>query len=114
MKPTFTDTLRNLMLGGAFAFAATSSASAKAVKTGDESPVDLRAAKVRSDLEKSPSLQPGQIGAPGDADTMWWRNAWHNGGWHNGGWHNGGWHNGGWHNWHNGWHNGGWGNWYNF
>lgn len=101
MKPTFTNTLKTLMLGGAFALAANqaSQAAASAAPAG-ESPVDQRVAKVREALETPNALKPGQSNGQAEAGMMWWRNAWGNGG--------------GWHNWHNGWHNGGWGNWHNF
>ena len=100
MKPTFTNHLKTLMLGGAIALAANQVSQAAAVPAApsSESPVDLRVAKVREAMQSS--LQPGQSTGQADAGVMWWRNAWGNGG--------------GWHNWHNGWHNGGWGNWHNF
>jgi rSAM-associated Gly-rich repeat protein len=102
MKPTFTNHLKTLMLGGAIALAANQAASAAAstpVATS-ESSVDLRVAKVREVLETPNTLKPGQNTGQANAGMMWWRNAWGNGG--------------GWHNWHNGWHNGGWGNWHNW
>ena len=102
MKPTFTNHLKTLMLGGAIALAATHTTQAAAVPAApsSESQVDLRVAKIRAAMENSNALKPGQSTGQADAGVMWWRNAWGNGG--------------GWHNWHNGWHNGGWGNWHNF
>lgn len=102
MKPTFTNHLKTLMLGGAIALAAnqTSQAAAVPATASGESQVDLRVAKVREALETPNALKPGQSTGQANAGMMWWRNAWGNGG--------------GWHNWHNGWHNGGWGNWHNF
>ena len=101
MKPTFTNTLKTLMLGGAFALAAnqTTQAAALPEAPAGASQVDVRVAKIRAAME-TPALRPGQSTGQADAGMMWWRNAWANGG--------------GWHNWHNGWHNGGWGNWHNF
>jgi len=105
MKPTFTNHLKTLMLGGAMALAAGQSSPAAALPSApaNESPVDLRVAKVREalDAKSENTLAPGQGTGTDDAGVMWWRNAWGNGGWHNwgNGWHN--WHNGGWGNWHN-------------
>jgi rSAM-associated Gly-rich repeat protein len=102
MKPTFTNHLKTLMLGGAIALAANQTSGAAAVAPTGKSSVDLRVAKIRQAMEAgSPNtLTPGQGSVKGEAGMMWWRNAWGNGG--------------GWHNWHNGWHNGGWGNWHNW
>ena len=101
MKPTFTNTLKTLMLGGAIALAAGQTSQAAGVPvSSNASSVDLRVAKVRAALETANTVQPGQGASQADPGVMWWRNAWGNGG--------------GWHNWHNGWHNGGWGNWHNF
>ncbi len=104
MKPTFTNHLKSLMLGGAIALAAGQSAKAAAIPSAPsgESPVDQRVAKIREalDAQGPGALKPGQVTGDEAAGVMWWRNAWGNGG--------------GWHNWHNGWHNGGWGNWHNW
>lgn len=101
MKPTFTNHLKTLMLGGAIALAANQASTAASTPAAPaESSVDLRVAKVREALETPNALKPGQNTGHADAGMMWWRNAWGNGG--------------GWHNWHNGWHNGGWGNWHNW
>lgn len=103
MKPTFTNHLKTLMLGGAIALTATQNTNAaSAPAPASESSVDLRVAKVREalDAQGPGALTPGQSTGQADAGVMWWRNAWGNGG--------------GWHNWHNGWHNGGWGNWHNW
>lgn len=105
MKPTFTNHLKTLMLGGAMALVAgqTSNAAAIPSSSSGESSVDQRVAKVREAVNKQAALNPDLGSGHDGADLMWWRNAWGNGG----GWHN--WGNG----WHN-WHNGGWGNWHNF
>lgn len=103
MKPTFTNHLKTLMLGGAMALAAGQTSNAAAVPPSGESSMDQRVAKVREAVDAQAALNPGPGTGHEGADLMWWRNAWGNGG----GWHN--WHNG----WHN-WHNGGWGNWHNF
>ena len=103
MKPTFTNHLKTLMLGGALALSANQVANAAAAPAApvEKSAMDVRVAKVRETLDSTPNaLNPGQSTGTDEAGVMWWRNAWGNGG--------------GWHNWHNGWHNGGWGNWHNF
>lgn len=86
MKPTFTNHLKTLMLGGAIALAANQTSQAAAV--AGESSVDLRVAKIRQAMESgtADTLAHGQGSAKGDAGMMWWRNAWGNGGWGN--WHN--------------------------
>ncbi len=102
MKPTFTNHLKTLMLGGAIALAASqNSQAATAPAPSAGSRVDERVAKIRETLSEPTAMLPGQATGTADAGMMWWRNAWGNGGWHNwgNGWHN--WHNGGWGNWHN-------------
>lgn len=105
MKPTFTNLLKTLMLGGALSLAAGSPSKAASMATPQtKSSVDDRVAKIREALESQNGdlFKTGNGQGEGAADVMWWRNVWGNGGWHN--WHNG---------WHN-WHNGGWGNWHNW
>lgn len=106
-KPSFTTSLKALLLGGALALTATHSAKAvqSAPDTKKSNSPDERTAKIREALKQggSEAIASGPITAPGGAGLMWWRNAWGNGG--------------GWHNWGNGWHNfrpGGWGNWHNW
>ena len=102
MKPSFTNHLKSLVIGGAMAASVIPQIQA-AASLSDQTLIADRVNKVREAVGNSQaSVLPGNANAS-DADIMWWRNAWPNGGWHN--WHNG---------WHNGWRNGGgWHNWLN-
>jgi len=98
MKPSFTNNLKSLILGGALAASVVPQIQA-AVTTAQGTIAD-RVDKVREAAANAPaSVLPASDDAS-SADIMWWRNGWGNGGWHN---------------WHNGWRNGGgWGNWHNW
>jgi hypothetical protein len=99
MKPSFTNHLKSLVIGGAMAASVIPQIQA-ATSLPDQTSIADRVNKVREAVGNSQaSVLPAGANAS-DADIMWWRNAWGNGGWHN---------------WHNGWRNGGgWGNWHNF
>lgn len=99
MKPSFTNNLKSLVIGGAMAASVIPQIQA-ATPLLDQTSIAERINKVREAVDNTQaSVLPGGVNAS-DMDVMWWRNAWGNGGWHN---------------WHNGWRNGGgWGNWHNF
>lgn len=96
MKPSFTNHLKSLVIGGAMAASIVPQIQA-ATTASEQSSIAERVNKVREAVGNSPaSVLPGGANAS-DADLMWWRNAWGNGGFHN--WHNGWRNGGGWHNW---------------
>ena len=96
MKPSFTNHLKSLVIGGAMAASVIPQIQA-ATSLPDQTSIADRVNKVREAVGNSQaSVLPGGANAS-DADIMWWRNAWGNGGWHN--WHNGWRNGGGWRNW---------------
>jgi rSAM-associated Gly-rich repeat protein len=111
MKPTITQQLKTLILGGALAVSANSTSSAVVVNdvASGQSPIDARVSKLLSSMESGgqSSMNFGEGVEKLAPGTMWWGNGGWRRGWGNG-FRNGGFRNG----WGNGGFRNGWGNGY--